>query len=568
MVGLEVPQEFLDLCFDIAKKFHNYPTINTSSKSDFISDDSPPASPEDADVDPDATTYYHGLPSKPTLVFRTGPPSEKLTGPETYLVKREIRPVFDDKFAAAWEDVGTRVYQYLDSATVKWTTIDIVRFAEPGKHVGPIVLWVGVRPGSLSRKFAQVAALACENILLSFQIVGVEIAFRESVFRRFGPRLLNYVATANPTASVCSPLTAALGLRIASVFTPYAEGTGALYLSTDCHSETVYVLTARHVVLPPKDIQNKLYHRTQNSQRRIEIMLLGPMAFQGVLTSAMVKIADDTIMVNYYQNQLDVLKNREESGDTDGVEAERAVVEPRLREAEASIKAINKFHSDVTKVWSQENHRVIGHVLYAPPITVGAGSKRYTEDWALIELDCNKIGWANFKGNVIDLGTEITPGKFTSMMDPDPTAPSSFNYPYDRLFPIQGVVPDDELARPRMHDANGEPCLLLIKNGAATGTTIGRGTGIKSFVRDYSLDGTEQTSMEFAILGNDRTAAFSARGDSGAVIVDGKGRVAALLTGGSGLTESTDITYGTPFEWLLERIKAKFPNAHLYPSMA
>ncbi|KAI6032566.1 hypothetical protein F5J12DRAFT_944673 [Pisolithus orientalis] len=478
--------------------------------------------------------YYHGLPSKPTLVFRTGPPSEKLTSPETYLVKREVRPVFDDKFAAAWEDVGTHVYQYLDSATVKWTTIDVVRFAEPGKHVGPIVLWVGVRPGSLSRKLAQVAALACENILLSFQIVGVEIAFRESVFRRSGPRLLNYVATANPTASVCSPLTAALGLRIALVSTPYAEGTGALYLSAGCHSETVYVLTARHVVLPPKDTQNKLYHRTQNSQRRIQIMLPGPVALQGVLTSAMAKIADDTFM-------LDVLKKREESGDTGGVEAERAVVEPRLREAEASLKAINKFHSDVTKVWSKENNRVIGHVLYAPPITAGAGSKHYTEDWALIELDRNKIDWANFRGNVIDLGT--------------------------RLFPIQGVVPEDELTRPRMLDANGEPCLLLIKNGATTGTTIDRGTGIKSFVRDYSSDGTEQTSMEFAILGNDGTA-FSAGGDSGAIIVDGKGRVAALLIGGSGLTESTDITYGTPFEWLLERIKGKFPNAHLFPTMA
>ncbi|KAI6149868.1 hypothetical protein BKA82DRAFT_8377 [Pisolithus tinctorius] len=553
----------------MARKFPAYPTIATGSKSGFIStDNSPPTSAEDADVDPEATTYYCGLPSKPTLVFRTRPPSEKLTGPETYLVKREIRPVFDDKFAAVWEEMGTRIYEYLDSATIRWTTIDVVRFAEPGKHVGPIVLWVGVRPGSLSRKLAQVAALACEKILLSFQIVGVEIAFRESVFRRSSSKLLNYVATINPTASIRSPLTAALGLCIASLPTQYAEGTGALYLSTGHHSETVYVLTARHVVFPPKDVQNKLYHRTQNDQCPVEVILSGPEAFQGILTSAMVKITNDTVMVDQYQKQLHKLQQREASPDADGIEAERAVVESSLRVAKASIKEINKFHSNVTKVWSQEKHRVIGHVLYAPPITVGASTKRYTEDWALIELDRNKINWANFRGNVIDLGTEITPGKFTSMMNPDQTAPSTFEYPHDRLFPIQGIVPEDELASPKMREADGEPCIPLFKNGGKTNTTIGRGTGIKSFVRDYSLDGTAQTSMEFAILAYDKSAAFSDRGDSGAVIVDGQGRVAALLIGGSGQADYTDITYGTPFEWLLERIKAKFPNIHLYPTMA
>ena len=37
-----------------------------------------------------------------------------------------------------------------------------------------------------------------------------------------------------------------------------------------------------------------------------------------------------------------------------------------------------------------------------------------------------------------------------------------------------------------------------------------------------------------------------------------------MLTGGSGKAESFDMTYATPFWWLLERIKANgFPNAHL-----
>lgn len=70
-----------------------------------------------------------------------------------------------------------------------------------------------------------------------------------------------------------------------------------------------------------------------------------------------------------------------------------------------------------------------------------------------------------------------------------------------------------------MRDADGEPCLIVIKNGCTTGTIIGRATGIKSFVRQYFLNGSRETPMKWTIIGYDhRPGAFSA-------IVDGKGRI-------------------------------------------
>ena len=39
---------------------------------------------------------------------------------------------------------------------------------------------------------------------------------------------------------------------------------------------------------------------------------------------------------------------------------------------------------------------------------------------------------------------------------------------------------------------------------------------------------------------------------------------AAFLTGGTGLGDSSDITYGSPMHWLWEAIKAQFPGANLY----
>lgn len=154
-------------------------------------------------------------------------------------------------------------------------------------------------------------------------------------------------------------------------------------------------------------------------------------------------------------------------------------------------------------------------------------------------------------------------------MYPRDDAPTTFKYPVDRLLKLQGIVSEHMLHNPDMLDYDGENCLLVIKNGKATGVTIGRATGIFSYVRKYYSNGTEETSKELAILPySNKSGLFSARGDSGAIIVDGRGRICGLLTGGTGKTESSDITYATPFFWLWERIKANgFPNAHIYPVM-
>lgn len=113
-----------------------------------------------------------------------------------------------------------------------------------------------------------------------------------------------------------------------------------------------------------------------------------------------------------------------------------------------------------------------------------------------------------------------------------------------------------------MLDHDGEPCLPVVKNGSATGITIGRATGIFSYVRKYFSSSTHQTSTEWAILPY-KSGAFSASGDSGSIIADCHGRI-----GGAGDMESSDITSATPFFWLFPRIKQNgFPNAHLYPVM-
>jgi hypothetical protein len=129
-----------------------------------------------------------------------------------------------------------------------------------------------------------------------------------------------------------------------------------------------------------------------------------------------------------------------------------------------------------------------------------------------------------------------------------------------------GTITDDLMGTPDMWDSDGEPCLLVIKSGNATDTTIGCANGVFSIVCDYFQDmSINQTSMEWGIINyGSKSEVFSEPGDSGAVIADIRRRIGGMLTGGFGKTKSSDMTYATPFWWLLERIKANgFPDAHL-----
>jgi len=109
-------------------------------------------------------------------------------------------------------------------------------------------------------------------------------------------------------------------------------------------------------------------------------------------------------------------------------------------------------------------------------------------------------------------------------------------------------------------------------------TTNGRLTGFESHERRYSVLGN-LNSVEVAICPYDNNSGpFCRGGDSGALIAGSLAEFVALLTGGTGPTDSSDITYGTPIMgltmsfqsqyimyWLWnDVIKPQVPGANLY----
>ena len=151
------------------------------------------------------------------------------------------------------------------------------------------------------------------------------------------------------------------------------------------------------------------------------------------------------------------------------------------------------------------------------------------------------------------------------LLYPRTDVPSEFDYPADRMYLLRVILSAASIGKPNSKEIKGDPTRYVMKRGPATLTTVGRLNGYDSYERRYSLTGSFN-SVEAAILPYDsRLSPFSRGGDSGAAIFGANNDFVAQLTGGAGPTDSSDITYGTPMEWLWNNvIKAEFPNAILF----
>ena len=75
----------------------------------------------------------------------------------------------------------------------------------------------------------------------------------------------------------------------------------------------------------------------------------------------------------------------------------------------------------------------------------------------------------------------------------------------------------------------------------------------------------DNTASSGTILPHDNDSGpFLRGGDSGSLVVDAQRRFVALLTGGTGKTDSPDITFATLMEWVWHLVKTQYPDANLY----
>ena len=538
---------------------------------------------------PAAYKDFFGMPSGAPCIYKSGPAWPEHQGPQAQRCIREARPVYGHPIACSWIKIGADIYRYLDSCSVKWTSIDPVAFANAGEKTPfcPLLVWIGVKHETLEFDDAVATANGIKDILSEAGFPEIEVAFRESVVSHsVGLKPLPFNPRNDPIPEFRKPFTPSLGLAIAPLKTPHHEGTGALYFRLSKDNNRVVLLTAAHTARPPPVYANTGMTHKNCSQPREEIVALGDLGYQEATNALMAAIGDLARSIAVW--------NKSNTGLGEFVEGENIWDTEKRRDNQNAIEKatrlidnLNSLHDEITKRRTNPDKRIIGFILHADPISVSNKPHGFTLDWAFIELYNEKIDWDTFPGNKvyigmfphlvpqsqfqlladydIPVGGNLSPSDFGKFMFPYPEDRANYEYPDDGLLQVNGIVKDEEIRQHQHLDAHGERAFLVVKNGLATGTTIGRVNGLDSFTRVYSDYGTERTSIETAVLPYDNQhGPFSAPGDSGAIILDRIGRIVALLTSGGGTAHETDVTYAMPYWWLEEQIKEAFPDCHLY----
>ena len=215
----------------------------------------------------EAAYYYYGLPSRPRLVARSSVCVWDEPKPESYPVPKESSPIGFHPLLDCWEvTIGPAMIVFLDSKGVKWTSLDPLRMGYAGQSSPPVIIWMGVEPGSLSATDGINIAIGCREILSAHGINDVHIEIRESEVIR-SANMYRPASLFNPTAEVREPLSTALGLPISPGAKRTIQGTGGLFFSD-------YLLTARHVVLPLSAGPNTRYTH-HNSSPGKKVLLFG-----------------------------------------------------------------------------------------------------------------------------------------------------------------------------------------------------------------------------------------------------------------------------------------------------
>jgi hypothetical protein len=110
----------------------------------------------------------------------------------------------------------------------------------------------------------------------------------------------------------------------------------------------------------------------------------------------------------------------------DAAERERKKAGDELAEVKEVMEVLDTFYRDVLTCWASPDKRVLGHVIYSPPIELGFGTE------------------------------QCKPNVFTQMMYPNLRSAHTFEYPEDHLLRLKGYHPGPGDASPSRIDLSSQ----------------------------------------------------------------------------------------------------------------
>lgn len=130
------------------------------------------------------------------------------------------------------------MHNFLVEQKVHYTSIDPVRIGIVNESAAPVIIWVGVEPGSLSAKRGLEVAVGLRAFLLENGIEDVHVEIRESVVTALA-KMYKPAPTSNPTVQVREAFSTALGFTICAEKTPDIQGTATLFFSITSTADPV-----------------------------------------------------------------------------------------------------------------------------------------------------------------------------------------------------------------------------------------------------------------------------------------------------------------------------------------
>ncbi|KAG5634427.1 hypothetical protein H0H81_002042 [Sphagnurus paluster] len=307
---LDLDPRFIDACLAARDHDENLPLYPISTTETPVS---PSKATRLTDNYPNAYSDFYGFST--ACVYKSGPDWPAREGPQDPWrgVVCEPRPVHGHAaIQPTWVSIGTRICDELESAGVTWTCVNPLAYANAGEPAPfcPLIICVGVNPGSLLYEAAVAAAAIVKTILTDAGFPDIEVAFVESVVTRLvaGPKRLSFNPLSVTVPGLLKPFTPALGLSIAPRKYPHYEGTAGLYFRLSKDHDRVAVLTCAHVARPPAVYPNTgmAYGLNEGSQPReeMEIVVLGVFGYDNAVKAMFATIRDRLRAIDLWNDAL------------------------------------------------------------------------------------------------------------------------------------------------------------------------------------------------------------------------------------------------------------------------
>ncbi|KAJ6598649.1 hypothetical protein B0H10DRAFT_2167577 [Mycena sp. CBHHK59/15] len=476
------------------------------------------------------TSYYNGITGDTDHAELFTP-----IGRHAHIPVKSLRGVFDTPLNGVWDTVGPEIRDLIKARKINWSSVDPARFFTHGPlgeeekgSLGPIVIWVGVIPGSTSSDTAHEVSQEILALLLKNGVQDAVVEWHEAVPQRLaGPPLMRHVSSNNATHYVRPFLTALLGIPLATegMEEEDAQGTLTLWFHENKDkdgnpSDKVYGVSNCHVLR--KDTTVEYEH--SGGAPKDHVRVCGMRRFQRGLDEIRKVIGDHGILADLWAREIVKLEVKERK------DAENARLKRRNLEDE------NEAIADLGPCTMKSRNTAI---------TVDVeGGTLYTSDWAAFLAAEAKVK-DEFEGSVVDLGSKYSPPELTAMFYPLGGGATTFKFPEERKLRIEGCATKEDLANP------ADAALSSVKDGNTTDLTVGRYAGLVSF----TLNEVGIESVELGRLGS--LVWHTTNGEAHIV-----GQLhSASNKGGS---TSNHVTYCTPGWYFLDQIRKKFKHADFY----